>query len=473
MRLSVLLSAFLHTHPFASSMSATMADCNVTALREEPEPKAMKLTYHPFPLDYGCRFVDAWMNDPSNDGTAMGTRCLLTAVCTFFVLGMMKKDISEVQDTLNAMPPECFQNLWFLSKGQAAGYYFKVICPLTQLPMEVRPEVAAKANSVGVKIEALTQGASSDEHADQINNFVNEKTEGMIKKLVSFSDLEDSSSVMVAAEVLKRHWAYVFSEELTQENEPFHCLDGTKGTCHLMMHPEKRKMLPYMKLQTGGLVLLPTSEKKGGEQDTAWMALFLPNCEDGDPTKSNLSDLRKGSKEIKDKMHDIIKLVHSERHWSLVCLKMPRIDAQTKEPADVTDLLCKNGFRSLFLPGAIAHGLATPMDNGSGEEELVDMPQHAAKALMASVVKVHERGFEAAAAVAIICYRSCGADTQPNVIMECNRPFAMHILKLPTRRGVGSETGADVTPPQFLYSMNVTNDQMLKDAKSALELFGK
>ena len=449
--------------------SAVMAKCDqtpVVSVHKKSRTEIETMQYEMWPLKVGSYFVADWTSKPEFDNKAIGARCLLTAASTFYILNMMDNASPRIQATLKAMPPKSLQNLWYLSKGQAVAYFFKDVDTLLQVPVQVRPELASDAAAVGVKIETLKSSDSLDEQATIINAFVKEKTEGMIEQLVTGRDLKASSSVMVAAEFIKRHWVTRFAEYATAENQTFHCLDGSKGTCHLMNFKDNCELLPYIKLKAGELVLLPTSEKKGGKRDTAYMAMFLPNT-DGDPTKSNVDDLYEGSKEIANRMSDIIGLVHDARHWTMVNLQMPRMDAKTEDPIDVTNLLVTHGFEDIFRNNSIKYGLATQDENG----ELVDLPQQASSAIMTTTVTVHERGFAAAAAVAIVCYRSCGGDKEASVVMKLDRPFAMHILKLPTAPGIDSESNLDKTPPQFLYSMNVTSDAVLKDAKSAKELF--
>lgn len=460
-------------------MSATLANCDTSAIIQ-PASKRGKHACEDSVWKAGARLSSAWMKDGSSYNAALGTRCANNACMLAYLLDIFDADNPDNLEIVKSMPTRALLKLWFASKGCATSYFCKERCPVTGNKMQVLSHVTENAKTNGVMVATLAESSTPDGWAAQINGFVKEATEGKITELVSAEMVAETTSVLVAAEIIKRVFAggYTFDESLTEENAVFHNLDGSRGTCHLMLHEKRACSLPHLKLASGDLVLIPTSEKKGGPQDTAFMAIFLPNAAAGDANKTDADALHAATDEIAAHMQDIVDLVRNPMHWTLVRLKLPRVDAKTATPVDVTDLLASNGYGPLFMPGSIARALGeervTTHADGTTSTELVTVPQAVGQAVMMTTLEMHERGFEAAAAVALLCYRSCGAgmDPEPTVIMECNRPFGLHILKLPAPPGMGAETDADLTPPQFLYSMNVTNDSVLKEAKSARERFG-
>ena len=459
--------------------TATFATCDTSTI-VQPASKRGKHPCEDSVWKAGARLSAAWMSDPDVYNSAIGTRCANNACMLAYLL-----DIYDASNPANAaivqsMPTPSLLNLWFASKGCATAYFAKDRCPITGNKLQVLPAVTENAKSKGVMVATLAESESPNDWAAQVNGFVKEATEGKITELVDSESLVDPTSLLVAAEIIKRVFlaGYTFDEGLTEENSTFHNLDGSRGLCHLMLHEKRCQRMPHLKLASGDLVLIPTSVKKGDPQDTAFMAVFLPNAEAGNVNKTDVDAMHAGTAEIADNMQKIVDLVRNPTYWTDVRLILPRVDAKTATPANITGLLADNGYGPLFMPGSIPRALAeervTTHADGSTETNLVPMPQAVCKAVMMTTFEMHERGFEAAAAVALICYRSCGAgiEPEPTVIMKCDRPFGLHILKLPAPPGMGAESDADLTPPQFLYSMNVTNDSVLKEAKSARERFG-
>ena len=205
------------------------------------------------------------------------------------------------------------------------------------------------------------------------------------------------------------------------------------------------------------------------------MAIFLPNATADDANKTDVDALHAATDEIAANMQQIVDLVRNPLYWTLVRLKLPRVDAKTTTPVDITDLLASNGYEPLFVPGGIARALGeervTTHADGTTSTELATVPQAVGQAVMMTTLEMHERGFEAAA-VAVLCYvrarrHRAGAHRHHGVQSPV---WAAHSQA--RAAGAGAETDADLTPPQFLYSMNVTNDSVLKEAKSAREHFG-
>lgn len=461
-------------------MSATFANCDTSAIVQS----SSKRSKHPCEDSIwkaGACLSSAWMRDPKSYNLAIGTRCATNACMLAYLLDTVDLSNPANLKILASLPTPKLLNLWFSSKGCATAYFCKEKCPVTGNKLKVLPNVLENAKDKGVMMGTFEADKTPDDWAATVNDFVKEATEGKISKLVDGGMCEESTSVLVAAEIIKRVFlsGYTFDECLTMENAEFHCLDGSSGTCHLMQHEKRCCALPHLKLASGDLVLIPTSVKKGDPQDTAFMAVFLPNAAADNGNKTDVEAMHAGTDEIAANMQEIVDSVRNPNSWPLVRLQLPRVDAKTTEPAEITGLLAKNGYAPLFEPGAIARALGeekvTKHDDGSTDVTLTPVPQAVGTAVMMTTFEMHERGFEAAAAVALICYRSCGAaemEPEPTVIMECNRPFAVHILKLPAPPGMGAESDADLTPPQFLYSMNITDDSSLKEAKSARERFG-
>ena len=303
---------FRRTNHQLHNMSATFANCDTSAIIQ-PASKRGKHACEDSVWKAGARLSSAWMKDGSSYNAALGTRCANNACMLAYLLDIFDDNNADNHEIVKSMPPRALLKLWFASKGCATSYFCKEKCPFTGNKLQVLPHVTENAKTNGVMVATLAESATPDGWAAQINGFVNEATEGKITELVSAEMVAETTSVLVAAEIIKRVFAggYTFDESLTEENAVFHNLDGSRGTCHLMLHEKRACSMPHLKLASGDLVLIPTSEKKGGPQDTAFMAIFLPNAAAGDTNKTDVDALHAATDEIAAHMQGIDDLVRS------------------------------------------------------------------------------------------------------------------------------------------------------------------
>ncbi|MFK7787078.1 MAG: serpin family protein [Crocinitomicaceae bacterium] len=106
--------------------------------------------------------------------------------------------------------------------------------------------------------------------ADKINKWIEESTNGMIKKMLSPEDVEDFKMALVNAIYFKQDWKNTFNKELTQKKD-FKNAGGNKVKVD-MMHArsyyrafegknEKVIELPYKDDKTSMMIILPNKMK--------------------------------------------------------------------------------------------------------------------------------------------------------------------------------------------------------------------
>jgi serine protease inhibitor len=120
--------------------------------------------------------------------------------------------------------------------------------------------------------------------ADRINAWIEESTNGMIKKMLEPSDVGAFKMALVNAIYFKQDWKYPFDKDLTKEDE-FTNSDGTAADID-MMHSlrycaaytgldEKVIELPYEDDKSSMIVILPNEMKNYELNDSVYKALTI------------------------------------------------------------------------------------------------------------------------------------------------------------------------------------------------------
>ena len=292
-----------------------------------------------------------------------------------------------------------------------------------------------------------------------INADCNKATKTKVPEIVSADDLSDPrlELVVMAAEYIKGHWVDSFHNTVT--GHPFYGTGegAAVGKCNLMSHRDFEKSghgCLYWEGQYCDVVLLPTTRGEPNEPKvltTIYAIVVLPKGEDDKPTDPEMMD--KAAEEIENNL-PALRAVVEKKERSRVMLHLPRIK-QKMTPIDITPS-CAKIFPESLMGQAQINGV-TQVEKTTMGLGWQNSPMEVAAVYHATFLQVHETGFEAAAATAIVCYRSLGSD-DPEAIKHviCTRGFLFYLAEMGPQ-------------PHVLYLSRVLDDTGLKDAPKAPE----
>ena len=347
---------------------------------------------------------------------------------------------------------------WFQYVGRFLALYCRDVTHGGS-PIRLTATTNATAEAIGgVKIETLKMADGFDAMATLINADCNAATKGKIPEIVQGSDLNNPKLQLVAmaAEFIKGTLCAPYKGD-TKANWPFQGTEGNdKGTCHLMRQKESSRDALTFRGTTFEAAVLST-KTSDGQPSTIKLVAVLPD--EDEVTKST----RQTSKEAMGKaaaefaagktIDTLVSLVATPHNQALPDtqkkVEMPRIERKMA-PFDITDMCGKE------LPVALLDGLdhITEVANKDGEWKMD--PMKVSKVVHATYLKVDETGFEAAAATAVIAFRSLGADfDEPEPILRFDRGFLFFILDM------------NEDTPHVLYHARVESDVGLKEAPAA------
>ncbi len=224
---------------------------------------------------------------------------------------------------------------------------------------------------------AEVRSESADKLADAINSWVNEKTNGLIPKIVEFA--ADSPMIMVNAIYLKDAWADEFRASAQTE---FTTVDGTVVEKPFM---EREGKYRYYEDDDCQIVSVPLS---GGMS-----MVFVLGNDEGFSEKLNKLENR------------------------LVRVVLPKFDVDSSyDGGELETFLATIGCESIF----------------SGEANFTSMfttPVYVDGIVQKAKVRIDENGLEAAAATAIIT-KNVGSILTPEdpVLFQADRPFSFYVL---------------------------------------------
>lgn len=224
----------------------------------------------------------------------------------------------------------------------------------------------------------------------QINDWVNKKTEGMIPKLMDQAPTQLKMCLMNAI-AFDAKWQVPYEEDDIYEEGEFNNADGTVSEVPFMSSTE----YDYIEDDyfTGFI-----KDYKGGRY--ALMALL--------PKKKNKKFLEKGIEHI-----DFYKY-YKERQDYEVFVEMPEFDCEMSK--DLTEFCRQLGLESLFTPKADFTGIT------EAEDIMVD------SVLQKAVVKVNRAGTKAAAVTGMICVAGCAPDFDNTKSVTLDRPFVYAVI---------------------------------------------
>lgn len=240
--------------------------------------------------------------------------------------------------------------------------------------------------------------------ADKINKWIEESTNGMIRKMLSPEQVTQFKMALVNAVYFKQNWKKPFDEKRTTE-EDFTNLDDTKSKVQMMRirdsfraydgPGEKVIELPY-------------------EDDKTSMVVVLPHQMNG--------------YELTDESY---KNLSNRLQWQKVNLELPKFSFETPT-FELKELLKELGLNQAFKDDADFSGMREEKDLKIGT------------ALHKAKIIVNEKGTEAAAATVIGMVATSTSASTPRPIMQfkADKPFFYFIKD--------NETGAIL----FMGKMN-------------------
>jgi hypothetical protein len=392
-------------------------------------------------------FCDDWKN--STD--ALGAR---NVVAAFYLLCTL------AQNSLHIYPND---EAWFEYVGRFLALYVRDTNTATEERVRLSPYVlglmeskASLKGKVTVRTMAADDGPAA--WAEMINADCNKATHEKVPEIVSEDNLADPlvEWVLLAAEYIKGDWLDKFNT--TRTGAPFYGTgeDAPVGKCNMMEYRDLERSGGGVLLFEGEFcdaVLLPTTKGEGvAKKRTDFYGLVvLPKGEKGKPTDPEM--LEKAAEEIKNNLGALKTIVAAGKR-SFAMLEMPRIKRSMK-PVELTDD-CKDVLpEELMRPFAI-NNVTQVEKAGLGWQ---NSPGEVGAVFHATFLQVHETGFEAAAATAIVVYRSLGAsdmEEEAPKIIRADRGFLFYLMDLGPQ-------------PHVLYLSRVLDDAGLKDAPKAKE----
>lgn len=243
----------------------------------------------------------------------------------------------------------------------------------------------------GAKIEKLdyTDKESREEAREKINNWVEDKTEGKIKKLIKKSTLTSYTRlVLTNAIYYKADWLEEFDKELTNK-DPFYTSPEEKTNVSMMTHDGPKKF-NYTETQNLKALELPY---KGNTS----MVIFLPKE-------------RFGLQEIKNNL-SLEKINEIEQNMSRKEINVFLPKFEFKKDYSLKENLKNMGIQKAFTEGA-------DFSKMTGSRDLfISSVDHK------SYIKVNEEGTEAAAATSVVMERTSAITKD----FKANHPFLFMI----------------------------------------------
>jgi serpin B len=251
-------------------------------------------------------------------------------------------------------------------------------------------------NQLSADVKETDFAGAPAEAVREVNVWVDEATRGKIREILSESQIDALTRVILANAIyFKAPWLNQFDEEDTK-SERFHLLDGRSVDVPMMHATESRR---YARAHGFQALEVPYGN------DWVVMLLVLP---DEDQFEAVERELDFGS---------VLELTRSARSDE-VALALPRFRVESsfalREP------LMQIGIKGAFAPAADF----TPVS---------DEPGFAlGEVLHKAVVDVDEQGTEAAAATAVLMCGASLGEPPPPIEFRVDRPFLFLIEDKPT-----------------------------------------
>jgi len=342
---------------------------------------------------------------------------------------------------------------WFTYKGRFLGFYLKERMggELNRLTERGRDALSDLGD---VKFTLLKEEEGPGAWADAINDDCAEATQGKIPAIVDENALGDPNleCVLLCAEYMKVIWKNLFKLERTEKFAPFYgSIAGVKtkyGTCSMMKNDKTSYRL--FDGEHCHAVFLPTKPQPGLGGNIQVMAVLPKEPEDPENLRGDDSPIVKAEKEIADRADEVLKA--GQGAFQDVIVEIPRMEIKM-DPKSVKDL-CKRIFpESLFYP---VQGLTESQDKDGYWRSVnflnVGAIEHA------TFIRMDELGAEAAAATAVLMFRSVGCCDDEPIKLRFDRPYIIYIVDT-----AETEEGESVGLPAVLYKVTIMDSQNLRN----------
>lgn len=224
-----------------------------------------------------------------------------------------------------------------------------------------------------------------------VNNWVNEKTLGMIPSLVDSLD-DDIKAVLMNALAFNGTWLEEYSENEITEKVVFHNSDGSEGEVTMLTHDEEtyvedKRVIGFIKEYDGF--------------NYSFMGI-LPKAEGPDAMKDALKHI-----DIQD--------LYTHSKWGQVITSLPEFEVTTSQ--DLTSLLKEEGINRAFSDEAEFGNMV------SSSDLKIDT------VLQKAYIKVDRKGTEAAAVTAALmrCMSALPTEDEP-ITITLDRPFIYAVV---------------------------------------------
>ena len=250
--------------------------------------------------------------------------------------------------------------------------------------------------------QAYSAELSDPRTVDDINNWVFDKTGGLISQLIDQPFDPDTALVLANALYLKNQWTVEF-DPLSTHEMVFHHVGGSDGRVEYLQHFDME--LPYIRGEGVQGVVLPYDDGR-----LAFFAL-LPDEPSGLGDWLNTLD-----------GDALDQLLNSREDTMFLRLALPKFEAQWK--GDLADILSALGLEDAFDPAKANFSQLGNDPNGYYIGQVV----HAAK------IEINEKGTEAAAATAVPMEPTSmpPEEKKEGVTLILDRPFLYGIVDLYT-----------------------------------------
>lgn len=241
------------------------------------------------------------------------------------------------------------------------------------------------------------QAPFDDKTVEEINNWVNENTDGMIEKV--FDDLpQNAVMALVNTLLFDGSWEYAYAEEDVKENTPFTAYDGTERQVTMMYSDES--------------LYLEDDNAKGfirhyvGKEYA--LAVLLPD--EGTDVLDYVESLT---------AERLLKVLNTPS-LSAVRAGLPQFESSSSVELN-------SALQSMGMPSAFFANTAN-FDNLVGE--IADGRFYISAVKHETAIKVSKEGTKAAAATGVIFWDTCVQPPRPSVILD--RPFVYMIIDTKT-----------------------------------------
>ena len=414
----------------------------------QPPAKKAKMTEDTKLWDATHAFCAKWNK---SDTDALGVR---NVMAVFYMLAKAEAaNHTERPAFMDYFPTD---ERWFDYVGRFLALYVR---DTTDLGLGLRLTAPVKdllnKGLDGVKIVTLKSEEGPSKWVELINADCKEATKGKIDEIVGESDVDDPKfqTCALAAEFIKGKYVDEF-KGTTEEDATFHGVEGKSadGKCHMMKHKDLEGAgggTLVWRGETCTAALLPTTTSDGQPTDFYIVAVLpKPDAATLTSKQTKPESLDAAQEEIKNNAAGLRELARTKER-SRAMVELPRLERKMK-PANITDL-CEE-----LLPKTLMHNLDHITEEAGTGRPWRASPMRVNKVAHATYLKLNETGFEAAAATAVICWRSmsAGDDGPPPEIIRFDRGFLLYIMDL-------GDT------PHVLYHSRVETDVALKDAPPA------